>query len=95
MEHTKILPYWQYKISQALLLQQKDIENTATGITTEMLCLKYYQHYLKICGIKDPDIFSAIERYISVLRNDNDDNHQEVVNNIDDMMDDLHFEMSI
>lgn len=95
MDQNKLLRYRQYKIAQGLWLQQKINEVTFRGRSWEELSLIHYKQYLEVCGVKNTEALDAISNYIDAIRFDQHKDHAVMVENIDDIMDELHFQISL
>lgn len=65
MDNIKPLSYSQYRIQQALWLQQKDSKRNDMGRDSEQFYLDMYMDYLRTCGIKDGKHFYPVNRYYS------------------------------
>lgn len=60
-----ILTFEEYRIQQAIWLQQEDAKRTNYGTTTEQFIIQCYSRYLVICGVK---ISNAINTEHELLR---------------------------
>jgi len=91
-----VLKYTDYKINQALWLQKTDSKRTNYGTTSEQYFIECYLNYLKICGVKNDELFSKINSDI-LLRINSDKSFgakstefsREVLENINILMDNL------
>jgi len=91
-----ILKYTDYKMNQAIWLQQKDSKRTNYGTTSEQFFIECYLGYLTICGFKDQKVISNI--FNNILMKINSDKSfgskgnefkKEVRENVNELMNNL------